>query len=403
MWKPILEKHICEPKIHEIAEIVSDSSLWKRSPGLFNGMAGTALFLAYYDKFCDSSYHQPVIEELVSRIFEKVESNWPTSCFCTGLSGILWSVKHLASMNCIDADTDFNYLNEVLIREMKQHADNGFFDFLHGSNGIFYYLVLNTDSICRHLQEALFTQIEQLTEKSLREARGTYWESYIHPRNPKKVANLSLSHGISSTIVILSLFVKKNPGHNQSEKLLQGTINYLLNCKNPTTKEYYSLYPGTISPEEIHNNSRLGWCYGDISHAIALNAVGKLLDNRSCQQEASRIMQHAARRRNLERDFIRDAGLCHGASGIAHIFNRFYQATSDPQQLDAARFWYKQTLQMSNQTDGLAGYKMFHGEKGWQNEVDLLEGIAGIGLALLGAVDNTVPRWDEAFLISSPN
>jgi len=67
----------------------------------------------------------------------------------------------------------------------------------------------------------------------------------------------------------------------------------------------------------------------------------------------------------------------------------------------AADYWFAQTLKMSTFADGLAGYKTWYGkEKGWVNEYNLLEGIAGIELALMSYYYEVEPTWDECLLLS---
>ena len=56
-------------------------------------------------------------------------------------------------------------------------------------------------------------------------------------------------------------------------------------------------------------------------------------------------------------------------------------------------------LKMAKFKDGLAGYKMWNIDN-YKNESNLLEGIAGIGLALLSSISDEDPSWDECLLLS---
>ncbi len=72
-----------------------------------------------------------------------------------------------------------------------------------------------------------------------------------------------------------------------------------------------------------------------------------------------------------------------------------------PECKDAAAYWIGQTLSLAKFEDGLAGYKTWQGaERGFRNEYGLLEGIAGIGLALTSYTYETEPTWDECLLLS---
>jgi len=146
----------------------------------------------------------------------------------------------------------------------------------------------------------------------------------------------------------------------------------------------------------------LGWCYGDLGIAMALWQAGIALRNEIWKNKALEVLLFAAeKRRDLRKNFVNDAGLCHGSAGIGHVFYRVWWNTKIPEFKNAANYWFEQTIKMSIFADGLAGYKMWYGEeKGWANSYGLLEGIAGIGLALLMYYYEVEPTWDECLLLS---
>jgi hypothetical protein len=101
-----------------------------------------------------------------------------------------------------------------------------------------------------------------------------------------------------------------------------------------------------------------------------------------------------------------DAGLCHGAAGLGHLFNRLFQATGDPGLGAAARSWFERTLQMRRPGRGVGGYEAWQagdgGEMTWVADAGLLTGATGIALALLGATTATEPVWDRMLLVANP-
>ncbi|MFY9825330.1 MAG: lanthionine synthetase LanC family protein, partial [Thermoanaerobaculia bacterium] len=103
---------------------------------------------------------------------------------------------------------------------------------------------------------------------------------------------------------------------------------------------------------------------------------------------------------------IRDAGLCHGAGGLGHLFNRMYHFTGEKRLADAARFWFQRTLGYRQQGQGVGGFRSWGviGDEpdvlGWRDDAGFLEGTAGIGLALLGAVSDVEPAWDRVLAVS---
>jgi hypothetical protein len=101
-----------------------------------------------------------------------------------------------------------------------------------------------------------------------------------------------------------------------------------------------------------------------------------------------------------------DAGLCHGAAGLAHLFNRMFQATGDPALGEAARGWYARTLDARRPGRGIGGIAArvseSDGGSRWVADPGLLTGAAGVALALLAGVSSVDPAWDRLLLVSPP-
>jgi hypothetical protein len=68
---------------------------------------------------------------------------------------------------------------------------------------------------------------------------------------------------------------------------------------------------------------------------------------------------------------------------------------------DAAYGWFQRTLEMRHPERGVAGFAAFRPDH-WSDEVGILEGAAGIALALLATVTPIEPRWDRMLLASFP-
>ena len=104
---------------------------------------------------------------------------------------------------------------------------------------------------------------------------------------------------------------------------------------------------------------------------------------------------------------ILDAELCHGAAGLAHIYNRAYQATGSESLRDAACTWFGRALEMRVPGQGVGGYSCFdldsHGKYVLVDHPGFLTGAAGIGLALLAAILPVQPAWDRILLLSGPS
>jgi hypothetical protein len=109
--------------------------------------------------------------------------------------------------------------------------------------------------------------------------------------------------------------------------------------------------------------SRLAWCYGDPGVAAALLVAAQAVGEKSRERQALEIALHAAAR-PPEQARVVDAGLCHGAAGLGHLFNRMFQATGEKRLAEAARFWFQRTLEFRRRGKGIGGYLAWSPAKG---------------------------------------
>jgi hypothetical protein len=124
------------------------------------------------------------------------------------------------------------------------------------------------------------------------------------------------------------------------------------------------------------------------------------------ERAALEIAREAARR-PAEQAGVNDAGICHGAAGLGHVYNRLYQATREPLFKEAATAWFARTLEMRRPGEGVAGYLAWNSlpgqeELGWVADGSLLTGAAGIALTLLAACHSSRPSWDGMLMAAIP-
>ena len=84
------------------------------------------------------------------------------------------------------------------------------------------------------------------------------------------------------------------------------------------------------------------------------------------------------------------------------MFNRLYQATGDPLFLDTALRWFEHAVHFRQPGLGVGGYRAWHFQKDWQDEPGIVEGAAGVGLALAAAMSSVPPDWDRLLLVAIP-
>jgi len=185
-----------------------------------------------------------------------------------------------------------------------------------------------------------------------------------------------------------------------AQTLLTDTVRWILGQQRPNGSYPSWLVDGVDEP----SGSNVAWCYGELGVAAVLLAAARALHDRAVEGRAIETALICARRQTLTG--TRDAGLCHGAAGNAHIFNRLFQATNDRELRDAAVFWYQSALNMRLGAQvGVGGYRTWQGTPGetlefiWNEEDQtFLTGGTGIALTFLAATAPVKPEWDIVLL-----
>ena len=189
----------------------------------------------------------------------------------------------------------------------------------------------------------------------------------------------------------------------KARPLLDGAVVWLLRQKLPPAAQ--STFPSWTGPGIERGDCRLAWCYGDAGVAAALLVAARSVNEPQWEREALAIARRAARRAH-ESAGVKDAGLCHGAGGLGHVFNRFFQTTGEEVFREAACGWFQRALEMKRTGTGICGFSALRrgpdGKEYWKGEAGILGGTAGIALALLAAATEIESAWDRMLLLSLP-
>jgi hypothetical protein len=400
-WKSVLEDDSnLKSVLFEIAQIIKDSKKHDEKIGLLTGKFGLIVFLLYYDKYINQTISHKKVQDQLSEIFYEINKGGSTTTFCDGIAGISWGLSHLVKNEFINFDFEdfYSQISACLHQSMYYYVkEEGYFDFLHGAIGIgMLFTQVNTTQSLKYTQELICL----LDDISIKEGNRIKWKSQVITAG--SVYNFGLSHGIPSIIAFLANAYKNGIEKRISLELMNGAVNYLLSYESDKSDEI-SIFPSYVDFNGIPNvNSRLAWCYGDLGTSMSLWLAADATNNQDLKQKVINIFLNSSERTDLIKNGVKDAGICHGSAGIAHIFNRMYNYTGIEKFKSTSIYWFDQTLKLRQFEDGLAGFKAKHSDEagGWTNQISILEGIAGIGLAMISAVSNIEPKWDECLLLS---
>jgi lantibiotic modifying enzyme len=214
--------------------------------------------------------------------------------------------------------------------------------------------------------------------------------------------NLGVAHGLPSILKFLSTCFKYQIDPVNSKQMAVGTT-----LKIQSSYQDFSLFGScfpTVIDEQVKNSkSRLGWCYGDLGISYLLFTSGIDLNDSTVMNYAIDVLKLQTTRKSARQESVLDAGLCHGTSGIALIFEQIYRATKIYSFRQSAKFWIDETLDLSKFSDGLAGFKTIKKttESNYILSSGFLEGISGTGLALISAISQRPQLWTEILLLNN--
>ncbi|RAJ08609.1 lanthionine synthetase-like protein [Chitinophaga skermanii] len=373
------------------------------STSLFKGPWGALLYMFYYEQYIDPT------QDRASEVLEELYTNFNPGegtdfSFCNGHTGPFWLLHHLNKYEFIEIDIQeiMPGFIEAAIEYSKAHIANKNFDFLHGSVGICNFLVdyANEPHVKAHLADFV-TALQKIafeTPQGLSVPMFYMTEPFVEGG----VNSFSLAHGNCAVQILLAKIYQKGIAQDACTAIVSGNIEYMINNRNQVADNAaVPLYPAIMDGQSVY--SRLSWCYGDLNVAIALLICGKTWANDEWLAEAHHIMQHNMQRDTMELAGILDNCICHGSSGIAAFYRRFWHETRHQSYLDCAAQWHEKAIDfMKFDNDGSAhGIKVWLGrDREWDYCWDLLDGSCGVGLSLLSHTQAEPLPWDEFLLLS---
>jgi len=345
--------------------------------------------------------------DYLNAAINQISSEPPWPGFIGGYPQVGWAITQLAGKLFAASESDVcDTVDDALLEYLQALPDPVDYDLIGGLTGIGIYALARLPE-ARAL-ECLRLVLLRLSERAQKNQHGITWFTVpqLLPEWQRQICpngyyNLGLAHGVPGALVLLARACTVAEVREQAWPLLEAAASWLL--ANLPEEDGVPCFPAWIAPEVPPRRGRLAWCYDDLGSAAALLYAARCVGKTEWEALALRILRHAAGCRG-EKACVMDAGICHGAAGNAHIFNRIYQATGEEVFKDAARHWYERVFDYRRNDAGIAGFAAYYpkedGTPDWMARADFLNGTAGVGLALLAAISEVAPDWDECLLVS---
>jgi hypothetical protein len=407
-WQPLLHgdfrDRACESVQTILDELPQPGSVPAGEFSLAGGISGRAILHGYLAQSERRLDHAAVANGFLQRAIADITDHPGPASLYSGLTGVGWTISHLQGrLPGLDGDDDAAEIDQILYDHLDQSPWPDDYGLVSGLVGFAVYalerLPRPTAVAClERIVDHLAATAEHRDEGSTWWTNPAWLLAKMRAKYPRGYYNLGMSHGVPGVIALLGWTCRAGVARGRARPLLDDAVRWLLQQQGPAG------FGNWIEPDGTRDPSRLAWCYGEPGVAAALLCAARSVDEPAWEREALAIAWRASQR-PPEQSGVVDAGLCHGAAGLGHLFNRLYQATGEPWLAEAARSWFARALAMQQPGRGIGGYvAQLLGDDGVLTWADpgLLTGAIGIALALLAATTTVEPAWDRMLLVAIP-
>jgi class I lanthipeptide synthase len=411
-WRPILSGLTAQQALQAVDAIAESirSLPGDPDPSLGRGQAGLALLYAWLARTHRMPQADVLAWQCLDQAIEAVATQAMNASLYTGFPGVAWAADLAGRLLDPDAEDRSEAVDDALLQLLSwANPWSASYDLVVGLSGLGVY------ALQRHPRplaiQCLHGVVERLRGCARQDEHGIYWwtpPAEIHPDSreqyPSGRADLGVAHGVAGPIALLGGICAAGVEQATARPLLEGAVRWLLAHSMPT--EAGPTFPIWVAPGFQPYPARCAWCYGDPGIAAALLMAARGVGDFGWEQAAVALACRAAERPASETGVV-NGSFCHGAAGLAHLYNRIYQATGEPKLRRAAQYWLERTLDFyhlarDNGGSWVQGNKD-PAERPWTwTGIELVEGAAGVALVLLAAATSVEPTWDRIFLLSAP-
>src|SRR5215203_4765159 len=412
-WRPVLSDTTAEQALQAvdaIAEAIpSITSLPAgRDPSLGRGQAGLALLYTWLALTRRMPRADVLAWQCLDEAIEAVSTQAMNASLYGGFSGVAWAAELIDRLLDPDAEDPNEAVDDALLRLLSRpdHSPAPY-DLVEGLTGFGVYALQRYPRPVA--TECLRRVVTLLHERAQHDEHGLCWwtppaeiHEELRKQYPSGRADLGVAHGIAGAIALLGGIYGAGIEQATVRPLLEGAVRWLF-AHSVATYEGPT-FPLWVARGFEPSQARCAWCYGDPGIAAGLLMAARGVGDAGLKEAAVALARRAAKRPGSETGVV-NAGFCHGAAGLAHLYNRMYQATGETKLRRAALHWLERTLDFYRlaRENGGAWVQGSWDQKPWTwTGIELVEGAAGVALVLLAAATSAEPTWDRMFLVSAP-
>ncbi|WPO79417.1 lanthionine synthetase LanC family protein [Flavobacterium sp. KACC 22761] len=377
------------PIITRIEEKIWQSVETEKRIGALDGLSGIALFYNYLLEIEYQEEYQNKLFTIIDKIGDLISEESYNSSLCSGIAGYAWVLAKMKNKNLEIEEDYFEALDALLEESLTEEANKNYYDFLHGAFGIALYFIERYKTTKNKDIEHILVQFSNnLIDKIKNNPKDLFLSNSEKPN--LKCYYFGLAHGISGILNFL-IHLQTNLDKNSPDvhTAIYTIIEFMDTFKifDEESKQYY---PSQIFEDNLSvTKARLGWCQGDLGIANAILNSGLFLNNSNIQEEAVALID-STRKIKVKESLANDFAICHGSAGIILQYYLAMAKTKVP-TTDTMMIWHEN---LKKQTNDFSDFKSFFIDK-YINETNILNGAAGLGLALLTIENKIQSDWTE--------
>ncbi|WP_433475098.1 lanthionine synthetase C family protein [Spirillospora sp. CA-142024] len=225
---------------------------------------------------------------------------------------------------------------------------------------------------------------------------------WFHDQFPDGMYNLGFSHGLPGMLAALTLAALAGIRRRQVEDRVAELADRLAEWRlddggGPSWPGALRAAPGSRLPVRTEDDApaRTAWCYGAPGVAASLLSAATISGGTSLAVAA--LTRVRATPQSERRTFA--PTLCHGVAGLLSVYTRAYAQTGDPAFEEMRNDTRARLCAMASDEHPFVFADMPEPDRP-SHDTGLLEGAAGVLLALLGTVSPEASRWDEVLFLT---
>lgn len=369
-----------------------------------SGRLGHILYLAYTYKLTGNETHFSMMMQYLQSVLSdclvhKAETASGTASNLALLCSVLQVLRKDKILTVNLSGPDIAVLDLMIFHTTSTFLNKNNTDLLFGAaGGIHYFLtrVHDNPAVVRYLKDL----ISLLEKKAIRDELGIrFYNSYTDKSRGNKYIDTGVPHGQCGLLLVLLGVYEAGIARERVRALCDGLICYLTNLRHAgrILSAEHSFYPQGIDEYAgvVHAGNHIryahkpGWCYSDLTIALAFYKASHLLNLSTLGMLADDITQ----------DYIRfgskylcnNFGIYDGASGLALIYGALYKECKKEAFREAQRYWLSCTRKLMQPQ--LSGQPLTY-------DAAFLTGLPGALLTLTAEVKPENTSWQKLLLLN---